>query len=678
MLNKIKDTLTEKDIKRFKKTNYTEICNVTDEQYYKTSNWYIDKFRENYGVNALELQEMSRFWDSLSDMRKRAYRAWRYRRGFQWDDIIDDPNHLGKTIKEEDNILRQGKPAFVQNIISQLMRTIVGQYRANPVRSSVMARASDKQVESEMLTNALQSCLDRNQFREVDVENLQQFLISGISVGKVKWIWWDEEEMYDGKIDNVSPFMIGFNSDINDSRNDDMWLLFELHDMRIEDVKAKFARTKEEAEAIEQLYSNIDRYNRMPNKGLSAELKEFVDFYIPKDPTLCRVIERWEKRDEWRLRVLDKLTGDYYIAKGDIIKNKEEIQRINNKRRSDAVENGIDPSKVVLIYKEELSKYWYVKFLTPYGECLRELESPYKHKSHPYAIKMNMLNGDTWGLVEELIDQQRMINRSMILMDFIISASAKGILLVPEDVIPADMNINDFADEWTKFNGVIKYKPNKSQQVPQQVSANSVNIGVGEMLNMQMQLISQIAGVNPALQGQEAKSGTPAALYAESAQNSALNIKNTLEQFNSYVLQRDKKLLKVLIQNYETGRYVAVSGKGYYDEAKKYDASKVKNLDFDMVIANQMDTPFYRMMIEERLSQLLINQIIDPIMYFENSTLPFSDSLLNQLKAKQKEMQQSPESAQYPPELLQQMQAQAGANPSTPETQNVMNKIMGG
>ena len=96
-----------------------------------------------------------------------------------------------------------------------------------------------------------------------------------------------------------------------------------------------------------------------------------------------------------------------------------------------------------------------------------------------------------------------------------------------------------------------------------------------------------------------------------------------------------------------------------------------------MVIANQLDTPFYRMMIEERLSQLLINQIIDPIMYFENSTLPFSDSLLNQLKDKQKEMKQNPESANYPPELLQQMQAQAGANPSTPETQNVMNKIMG-
>ena len=85
---------------------------------------------------------------------------------------------------------------------------------------------------------------------------------------------------------------------------------------------------------------------------------------------------------------------------------------------------------------------------------------------------------------------------------------------------------------------------------------------------------------------------------------------------------------------------MAVSGKGYYDT--KNTMQWLKNLDFDMVIANQMDTPFYRMMIEERLSQLLINQIIDPIMYFENSTLPFSDSLLNQLKAKQKEMQQKP------------------------------------
>jgi hypothetical protein len=287
-----------------------------------------------------------------------------------------------------------------------------------------------------------------------------------------------------------------------------------------------------------------------------------------------------------------------------------------------------------------------------------------------------MLNGDVWGLVEEIIDQQRMINRSMILLDFAISASAKGVLLVPEDVVPADMDINDFAEEWTKFNGVIKFKPNKSGTLPQQIVANATNFGAGELFNMQMNLISQIAGVSPSMQGQEPKSGTPAALYAESSQNSSLNIKNTLEQFNAYVLERDKKLLKVLVQYYETGRYVAVSGKGYHEEAKKYDAKKVKNIDFDMVIANQMDTPFYRMLIEERLSQLLMNQIIDPIMYFENSTLPFSDSLLNQIKAKQKEMAQQPDQASYPPELLAQMQAEAGQTPQTPQAQNVMNKLM--
>ena len=55
---------------------------------------------------------MSRFWDSLSDMRKRAYRAWRYRRGFQWDDIINDPDHLGKNNKKKKIILLKERDLF--------------------------------------------------------------------------------------------------------------------------------------------------------------------------------------------------------------------------------------------------------------------------------------------------------------------------------------------------------------------------------------------------------------------------------------------------------------------------------------------------------------------------------------------------------------------------------------
>ena len=44
---------------------------------------------------------------------------------------------------------------------------------------------------------------------------------------------------------------------------------------------------------------------------------------------------------------------------------------------------------------------------------------------------------DRW-VVEDIIDQQRHINRLISLIDFIMGSSAKGVLLVPDNVIHED------------------------------------------------------------------------------------------------------------------------------------------------------------------------------------------------------------------------------------------------
>ena len=68
------------------------------------------------------------------------------------------------------------------------------------------------------------------------------------------------------------------------------------------------------------------------------------------------------------------------------------------------------------------------------------------------------------------------------MLDFIMNASAKGVLLIPEDCIPDGMTPADFAKEWVRFNGVITYVPSqKHTKVPEQISANSTNIGITEM-----------------------------------------------------------------------------------------------------------------------------------------------------------------------------------------------------
>ena len=83
-------------------------------------------------------------------------------------------------------------------------------------------------------------------------------------------------------------------------------------------------------------------------------------------------------------------------------------------------------------------------------------------------------------------------------------ASAKGVLLMPEDCLPDGVSMEDIAESWAEFNGVIVYKPSPSRQIPQQVANNSTNIGITELLNLQLKFFEDISGVNGALQGKRA------------------------------------------------------------------------------------------------------------------------------------------------------------------------------
>ena len=675
----MKATLSTKDIQRLKK-KATALGASSKSIKYDDVNEIWKNINKDVTENLNLLWTCSQYWDSLRDARDRSYRAWRYRRGDQWGDIINDPDHKGHKVIEEDYILRQGKPAFKQNIIAQLLRSIVGQYVANPVKSAVTATIRENQVVSEMLTNTLQCALDLNKSRKLDSDNIQQYIMSGYSIGKTSWGWWEDKQRYDGKITNVSPYSFGFNSDVTDPRLLDLWLCFELHDMRIEDIKLNFAKTKDQEEVIDRLYSPQSNSTRTPSDGLDSKKFKNVDLFTCKDNSLCRVIEVWEKKQEWRTEVWDPIDGSFSIEIGEPRDIAKRIEQANKDRIKQANESEIPEEMIPLLeYNEKLESFWYVKYLTPWGQCLFETETPFEHKSHPYTIELAMLNGEVWGLVEEIIDQQRMINRSMILFDFIISASAKGVLLVPEECIPDDMNINDIAEEWTKFNGVIKIKAKQGVQMPEQISANATNIGLNEFIAMQMNLISQIAGVSPAMQGQEAKSGTPSSLYAQESQNSSMNIKPIFEAFNDYVKNRDSKLLKVLLQFYETGRYIDVNGQSLSEEAKVFNKDMVKNIDFDIKISNTPDTPAYRMLVEERLHDLFINQIIDADMYLENSSMPYSDKIRQQLKLRSEQVNNGQQPQQLDPALMQQVQqgGQQALQALPPNSQNVMNKLLG-
>jgi hypothetical protein len=624
-----------------------------------------------------KLLEMAfQYWSALQDFRDRRKKNRLYYRGDQWHELIEDPD-TGESITEENYIKNQGKIPFKQNMIRQVIKNVLGQYRMNPMKSMVVARAFGKGTESDMLTNALRSVLDINKVTELDVRNFEEYLVSGAIIGKVRYKYWKERNTEDVWIENTSPARTFYNSGLADIRMTDLNTIGELIDDDLDNIIGAFAASEADAEKIRQWYTHsAEQVPTVMGNTLSTEHLDAVDFYMTYDTTKYRVIEIWYIKSEWRTYVHDTLDGTYNIVPFSI----DKIAQANAQRIAYAATQGIPTEQVPLMEAtRKYEQFWCFKYLTPWGQTLAEGETPYGHDSHPYCMALYpLLDGEVWGFVEDILDQQRYINRLISLQDFIMGASAKGVLLVPEEAISDDFPMEDIAEEWTKFNGIIKIKTKQGVQIPQQITSRANLPGLWEMISMQMKLIQDIAGVHEALQGQAPKAGTPSSLYAQQAQYSLTNLKEYLEFFAFFKEQRDLKALKVLRQYYNDKRYFASSGVSADAEKMVYDPEKVRNLEIELKVAPSMDTPVYRQIIDDMLFQLLQAQMIDISMFLENSSLPFADRLLEQIKQKQQEMMQQgaiPQGGVIDPALAQQVQQQASKN-GNPQAMQMVQQLM--
>ena len=104
-----------------------------------------------------------------------------------------------------------------------------------------------------------------------------------------------------------------------------------------------------------------------------------------------------------------------------------------------------------------------------------------------------------------------------------------------------------------------------------------------------------------------------------------------------------------------------MSGKDYDNEAYMYDPTQVQDCNFDIVIAKSANAPVFRQMIDDYLFQFLQGGLIDLNMFLENTSMPFADKLLEQIKQKQDTLQQTMQGGQPPsPEAMQMLQQAMG------------------
>ena len=612
--------------------------------------------RENIDL----LEEARRWWESLEDARTRRRRSRKYYRGDQWSDEILDPD-TGRWITEETHLMNQGKVPLKQNRIRNLVANLIGQYRTNPTKAVVLARGREDATLTEMLTNTLQCALDNNEVKELDARMLEEFCMSGVAVQKVGYTYWKERNLEDLFIENVSFNRLFYNSDVSDIRLKDLRLIGEIIDTTVDNIVSTFARNTAQEKAIRELYANMTTKGFVAEYGHDARRIDNLDFYTPREANKARLFEIWQLRSAWRVYAHDPMDGSYDIVPYTL----QQIAEENDRRLKFGLESGMAKEDIALIEAyERPEQYWYVKFLTPSGHCLYEGETMYKHEEHPYALVLYpLLDGEVWGFIEDIIDQQRYINRMVILLDFVIGASAKGVLMVPEGCKPDDMSEEEFATEWKRANGVIFYVPRPDGKEPKQIGANSSNVGITEMLNLQMSLLEKNSGISESIQGQRAPSGTPAALYAQEAQNATLNVVDQLESYQSMLLRRNRKALKVIVQYYKDKRYLAINGRAMAPEEKIYDPELVRDLDFEVVVTKGKDTPVYRQVIDDMLFELLKGNLIDLQKYLEHTSMPFADKMLAAVKSRMEMIGEAGGApGQLPPELAA---AAQGANPQS-------------
>lgn len=598
------------------------------------------------------------YWDKMDPFRKERERNKKYCYGDQWQDVITDEDGCPTT--EEDYIKKQGSVPLKNNLIRRLVRNVLGVYRSQSKEPICTARDRDEQRAGETMSSVLQYNWQMNRMQEVNARTMEDFLIGAFIVHR-KWYGWQNDRM-DCWTTYVNPNNFFVDNRFRDFRGWDVSFLGEIHDVSFITLTQNFAKSPKDYERLREIYayardrSFMDSY--ASNFGTS-DLKN-LDFLLPQDVNMCRVIEVWRKESKPRYRCHDYLNGD--IFKVDVEDLESLVLSVNRERMARGAAQGMAPEEVpVITYEWFIDDYWYYYFLSPFGDVLDEGETPYDHKSHPYVFKAYpFIDGEIHSFVNDVIDQQRYTNRLITLYDWIMRASAKGVLIFPEECISDQMDLDEVFDNWARFNGVIVAKTKDTDKLPVQIANNSTNIGISELLNLQLKFFEDISGVNGALQGKPGYSGESGQHAQQMMVNATTSLLDLLDSFSTFIIDSAYKDVKNIQQFYDDKRVFNITGKA--GSVVEYDPEKVRDVEFDLSIVEATSTPAYRDMANSFLMQIWASGQISLEQLLEHGNFPFADSLLQSIKSQQEQLAAGQQPTPLSPTLMRQVQMGADMN----------------
>lgn len=609
------------------------------------------------------LQRCWQAWNNLEAVRMTRDRAKRYCYGDQWGDTVRVyKNGYYYDMTEREYLKRKGSVPLSNNVMVSILNTLVGMYAKQGTEPVCFARTRSSQSLSDMMSATMQCNWQNTQMEDLLKHALEDYLIGGVMVCRETYE--DRtQEIEDSWTDYIEPNYVFWEGG-SDPRHLDLSLIGVLHDESVNDLYKKFAR-EEYGLSIDDLNRifDIDPDNSQTEGTMHNDTNDLsnISFDIPsKRGHYVRVIEAWTTETKYRYQCYDPIATNesdaYFRIECDDKVLIAELNAKNVERKKQYDLMGVPPEdRAYITAKKVADKYWYYTFMAPDGTVLCRGETPYDFKSHPFSVKFYpYVNGEIHPFMGNVIDQQRYINRLIIMNDMAIRSSAKGVWLIPTQVLDG-MTPEEFAEQATEYDGMIFYTPKATlpNSRPDIITSNAVNLGTNELLQMELNLMREVSNVSGALQGKTPTAGTSASRYAQESQNASTSLYSILKDMESFTECVAQKKCMMIKQYYDNGRPIFNRDNTYPME---YDRLAARDIMFKISIKNAAATASYQNNINDKLDRLLEMGAINIVQYLQNLNEPFADKLLQDvqsqveyLRAQQAEMgQEAPQNGVVP------------------------------
>ena len=278
------------------------------------------EFLEQYVFNQLGMtphelyRSLETMYYSEQDWRDRRQTNIDFTRGRHFGRRVYDAE-AKRWMSQLEYLQRRNIPPLTYNVISKLVRSLVGQFR--DVNTGNIVKCESKNQRGQELANYLTEVLNRakskNNAKQKDARNMKEMLQSGRPIYKVLWGSKDNMSKKDIRFRVVTAAKFGVNPGIVDDDKANLHLAYELHDTDLNSIvelfaKGDYQRGKEIKEAYYKYYGNVIKTSQYTSQSFDgSELRNLTFHTQGFGNSSYRYVEIWNKISDFEAATFDPL-----------------------------------------------------------------------------------------------------------------------------------------------------------------------------------------------------------------------------------------------------------------------------------------------------------------------------------------------------------------------------------